>query len=421
MKLLVVSVDFPFPANNGHRLRNWALLQALAMEGHEVSLLTFTAPGEPSVSAMDAVRQNCRGISTVPLVLPKSSIIREYSKAVGALFSTIPYSVLRFRSPAMQSNLKLLLKSEKFDAVLCETCYPLVNFPPDLGVPLILDNHNLEHVLVQRYGCHVGNPARRAYAVLEWRKLRHWECSAWKRAHCVALCSEHDRATCTRLSPGVETTVVPNVVDVDQYRPESTGDGATILYVGGMDWLPNRDAVQFFVFQILPGVRKRFPDARFVVAGRSSDRAFQEQFRGLPVSFTGTVADMRPEIAQANVCVVPLRIGSGTRLKILETAAMGKAIVSTRIGAEGLDFMDGEEIVIENDPEAFARAVASLLNDPKHCANLGRAARGCVSRNYSLVALREAVGNVLTHLHREAVVIGPAPAGVGPSLRSEAS
>ena len=180
-------------------------------------------------------------------------------------------------------------------------------------------------------------------------------------------------------------------MNVDNYTPTPDSAGPIVLYSGGMDWYPNRDAVEFFVAKILPPLRKLAPEVNFVVAGRSGPEKFRRRFADVSgVRFTGTVADLRAEIAKAAVCVVPLRVGSGTRLKILEAAAMAKPIVSTRIGAEGLDFVDGEEIVLADEPREFGRAVAHLLADPARRLAMGLAALRRAETQYSLPALRSA-------------------------------
>jgi glycosyltransferase involved in cell wall biosynthesis len=187
------------------------------------------------------------------------------------------------------------------------------------------------------------------------------------------------------------------VVDVAEFEPSPDPGGATVLYSGGMDWYPNRDAVEFFGLRVLPHVRASVSEARFVVAGRGPSDGFRRRMAAVPnVTFTGSVPDMRAEIAQATVCVVPLRIGSGTRLKILEAAAMGKAIVSTRLGAEGLDFADGSEILLADEPEMLARSVASLLRDGARRAALGRAARARVVQDYSEDVLRSQLRGALS-------------------------
>jgi glycosyltransferase involved in cell wall biosynthesis len=159
-----------------------------------------------------------------------------------------------------------------------------------------------------------------------------------------------------------------------------------------MDWYPNRDAVNHFVSRILPDLLILVPSVKFLVAGRIPSDSFAGRFVDKAnIEFTGFVSDMRSVLGNATVCVVPLRIGSGTRLKILEAAAMAKSIVSTHLGAEGLDFVNGKEIVLEDDPSRFAKAVALLLSSPRYRDALGYAARKRVEAEYSFVPLRKAL------------------------------
>jgi glycosyltransferase involved in cell wall biosynthesis len=203
--------------------------------------------------------------------------------------------------------------------------------------------------------------------------------------------------------------VVPNVVDVDEYKADSAEDPRKILFQGGMDWYPNRDAVEFFATQIFFRIRSQVPDVRFVVAGRNPPEEFRQRLTRVPgVHFTGTVPDMRSEISSAAVCVVPLRMGSGTRLKILESAAMAKPIVSTRLGAEGLEFRDGQEIALADEPAAFADAVVKLLRAAPDRLRLGRAARKRSELDYSFPALRESLRQALNTLTKNANVSQPA-------------
>jgi len=203
--------------------------------------------------------------------------------------------------------------------------------------------------------------------------------------------------------------VVPNVVDFDHYAPREDDNISTILFQGAMDWFPNRDAVTFFVARMLPLLKQSVPHIRFVVAGRNPPPTFVSKFAGVSgIEFTGNVPDMRAEIAKAAVCIVPLRIGSGTRLKILEAAAMAKPVVSTRIGAEGLNFSDGEEIVLADEPLAVARAIVALLADPVRRRTIGLAARRRVEVQYSMSALRSALGQALAQLPENLSNVAPA-------------
>jgi len=282
----------------------------------------------------------------------------------------------------------------------------MVNLPDDLHVPLIIDHHNVEYRLFERYARFPESAARGLYARIEAQLMRRWEAAACARASVILACSENDKKDFEALDPDRPAVVAPNVVDVHTYPicvepPQEQ----IVLYAGGMDWYPNRDAVQYFAKQMLPLVRERVANVKFVVAGRSPSTEFLQSIRGVgDVSFTGTVPDMRAEIARASVVVVPLRIGSGTRLKILEACAMAKPVVSTSVGAEGLSFHHGSEIIIADDPIVFANRVADLLQDVESARQLGLSARRNVERNYSLDNMRIALRTAFAHLGR------PAPA-----------
>ena len=191
------------------------------------------------------------------------------------------------------------------------------------------------------------------------------------------------------------------MVDVSQYEGiwNQDEDPATVIYVGGMDSFPNRDALEYFVNDILPLIKRELPAVKVIAAGRNPAREFRAKFSGISeLEFTGTVPDIRPVIAKAAVSIIPLRVGSGTRLKILEGGAMGKAMVSTTLGAEGLGFADGQEILIADEPHQFARCVTELLYDPDQRRKLGEAARKRVLANYDLTALERSITRALTNL-----------------------
>lgn len=401
MRLLFLSLYYPLPADNGVKMRTWALLRALAAEGHEVTLLTFANPEDLDGQYVVA-RKVCRRIECVPKTLRSLSANRDYAHRLRRLFTSLPYGVAHCRNIAFERRILALLDEHEFDAVFCEQTDPLINLPASLPVPLILDNQNVEHLILERYAKFERHPGKRAYALLESRKVRNWEKAACERAAVAMACSEYDRGLLEALCPGVPIVVAPNTVETDAYPSSSEDDGRTVLYQGGMDWYPNRDAVQFFVSAIWPRLRKLAPRAKFVVAGRNPSDEFLRQFARVPgIEFTGTVPDMRAEIANAAVSVVPLRIGSGTRLKILEAGAMAKPIVSTRLGGEGLEFADGQEIILADEPEAFAQSVSGLLADPLRRRMLGRAARHRVERQYSFHALRIAVRQALAEVTRK--------------------
>jgi glycosyltransferase involved in cell wall biosynthesis len=397
MQVLFLARDLPLPANNGTRLRTWALLRALAAEGQSVVLLSFARPGEASDAVMTSLGRICREVALVPLAKGSLSGETSIGPRIRALPLSRPYSVDRFASSDMRRLVEQRLQANDVDAVICDV-FTSANVP-DTRVPIVLNHENVEHTMLGRY-CEVErNPAKRAYAWLEYLKMRRWERRACARARVGLACSDVDGRILERLSPVTPSVTVPNVVDLDGVDLGGPEEPSTILFQGGMDWLPNRDAVDFFATAIFPRIRALVPEARLVVAGRNPSPAFVASFAHVPaMRFTGTVPDMRTVIGSAAVSVAPLRIGSGTRLKIIEAAALGKPVVSTRIGAEGLDFVDGEEILLADDPARFAEAVAGLLGDSARRRRIGGAARRRVEQAYSLPALRRALLNAIARL-----------------------
>ncbi len=401
-RLLVVSDSSPYPPTNGSKLRFWGNLRSLAANGHEIELLYFGTPEEVGRPPQELARV-CRHVEIVPHGQSSLSNDKSVWPRLKALLSPYPYGVARSRSESMSARVAALIQENRIDAILCEESYQLQNIPRPCPVPLIVDNHNAEYLLFERYAEIEPNPARRTYARIEARKMRRWEKSACARADLVLVCSGYDKAVFEKLHPQIPVVVVPNAIDVDSYVPAPESDRRRLLYTGGMDWYPNRDAVEHFAFRILPQLKRLTGDIEFVVAGRSTGPAFHGQFSGIvEMEFTGPVPDMRVEIAKAAVCIVPLRIGSGTRLKILEAAAMGKPVVSSSVGAEGLEFIHGKEIVIADTPGAFAQAVADLLANAEKRRRIGEAARRRVQQNYSLDAMRRTLEQGMTELRSRA-------------------
>jgi glycosyltransferase involved in cell wall biosynthesis len=318
----------------------------------------------------------------------------------------MPYGARRLRSKLMSDAVKRTLDELQFDMLICDDIYMLANLPAKADIPIVLNKHDITHEIIERFLAYERNPVKRLYGRLEQRKVRRLESDACANSTAVFACSERDEDMIRSMCPKAQIAIVPNVVDVGSYQPSYEDDGQTVLYVGAMDWFPNRDAVDYFIGQILPTLKLLVPAARFVVAGRNPSSKIRRRYGNLPdVEFTGSVADMRPIIAKAAVCVVPLRIGSGTRLKILEAAAMGKAMVSTRLGAEGLNFVPGREFLLADEPEEFARAIAGLFADEPRRLEMGRAARRRVQKHYDVSTLRIAVREALEKLAPEHATI----------------
>jgi glycosyltransferase involved in cell wall biosynthesis len=397
MKILAILLSPPVPATAGHRVRNRSLLKALALEGHDVTVVAYASSEEVASPARE-LGKLCSEFHLLPT--PENRLLDR----ARAFFGPRPYGALRLTTLAMRSLVQEQLAAHDFDAILCDDIYLAGNIPDSNRVPVLLNKHDITCRIVRQFAAAAHNPLKKLYAALEAHKIQRLEATACASVHSVAVCSSRDLDLLRELSPTARLFVVSNVIDVDKYSPRSLGDGQTVLFVGAMDWLPNQDGAEFLVCDILPRLRQLAPTARVVIAGRNPSPAMLHRFREFPdVSFTGTVDDLRPVIAQAAVCVVPLRIGSGTRLKILEAAASAKPVVSTTLGAEGLELRHGSEIMLEDRPRAFAEAVAHLLAHPQRAKSLGNAARLAVEQQYSIPALRLQLRNLLTSLQSRPV------------------
>ncbi len=386
-RVLFAALTPPHPPTNGHRHRTWALLRALAAEGYQVTLVSLAEPHELGAHSRP-LHEACTTVEFVQAPVRSSSLTGLLAR-LGAIPFSVPYAAQRLYSHEFRTTLERHLAQEQFDFVLCDGIYNVQNLPLDFSAPVLLNKDDVAHIIMERYLQLERNPVKKLYAQLEAWKVRRWERTACSRMKAVLTCSHVDRSILQRLCSTVPMHVIPNVVDTEHYAPMDTSEPHTVLFQGGMDWYPNRDAVEFFAWAILPKLRELVPSVTFRISGRSPSEGFRRKLEDISgLEFTGAVPDMRAEIAKAAVCVVPLRIGSGTRLKILEAAAMGKAIVSTRLGAEGLSFVEAKEIVLADTPDVFATEIAHLLADRTRREEIGRTARMRVEEAYSFPVFR---------------------------------
>jgi sugar transferase (PEP-CTERM/EpsH1 system associated) len=387
MKILFLTPQVPYPPQKGTSLRNWGLISGLATR-HEVAVLSFLAPGQ-SAEPAEPLRAICR----IETVQSPARTIR--GRLGGVLTTRQPDMALRLASGVYAQRLADRLARESFDVVHVEG----IELAPYLDIieaalprPLVVfDDHNCEYLLQQRvFLTDLRAPARwpgAAYSFVQWRRLCRYEAQACQRADRVLAVSEADAAALRALVPGLDVTIVPNGIDTRSYRPETPSSKFqiledTLVFTGTMDFRPNVDAVLWFARKVLPRVRAELPEAHFLVVGQRPHRRLDVLRGDSAVTLTGWVEDVRPYIAQALVYVAPLRMGGGTRLKLLEAMAMGKAVVATRLGAEGYPVTNGRELLLADTPTDFAAAVVALSRAQERRAELGRAARAFVEQRY---------------------------------------
>ena len=386
--MLVLSPYPPYPPSFGAAARVYHLVRGLARQ-HEVTLLCFASPAERA--ELGPVLELCRAVHTVdrPGGMRRPRLYQLWSLVGRA------YSFYAGYSLAMQRLLSATLGARRFDVVQIEfSQMAYYSLPTD--VIRILDEHNVEHALLEQISQRERTPLRRLYAAVQSRKFRRDELEACRRMDAILTTSELDRAA---LAPHVGKTpirVVPNGVDTTYFAPGGTEQPASLVFVGAMNYLPNADGAVRFCEEILPRVRTAVPEVTFAIVGREPP-AWLVQRSHDGVSVTGTVPDVRPWMQQAAVFVVPLGIGSGTRLKILEALACGRAVVSTSLGCQGLEVTHGDDILIADTPAAFAETVVRCLRDPALRTRLGARGRALVERRYRW----DVIGRELSDFHQE--------------------
>lgn len=390
VEILVVSPYVPYPPSFGGAARVYHLTSGLARE-HRVSLLCYGSAAERENAAPLAARSI--EVQTVPP--PPGARWRRLYQArslVGRAFYYY-YSYSR----AMTRALHATLARRRFDVVQIEFS-EMAYHPVPPGPIRILDEHNVEFLLLDRVARQERTPLRRLYGRVNARKFRPDELAACRRMDAVLTTSEKDQSVLRAEGIDIPLRVIPNGVDVEFFTPERAPvQRPRLVFTGAINYVPNTDAVVHFCRDILPAVRTAVPDVSFAIVGREPP-ARVRRLAGPSVLVTGTVPDVRPWMREAAVFVVPLRSGSGTRLKILEALASGCAVVSTSIGCEGLDVTHGEDIVIADTPAEFAEAVVSCLRHPELRARLGERGRALVERQYRWDAIGQTLGAFYTEV-----------------------
>lgn len=388
MKMLMITHLVPYPPNGGVKIRNYNLLRE-ASRHHDIHLLTFYQGAHIKNQrelehSVDAIKAFCKHLEVYEIPSDKSRFAW-YSLLFRNLFSLTPYSVWRFHSPQMVRSVEKALSNGTFDLLEVGTIALADYTKLAEKVPKILVHHNIESKLLFRRSKYTGNLLPKLYLKWQAGKLRRYEHQMSTRFACHTVCSENDADTLKQICSDANITVVPNGVDTNYFRPSSSPiKPKTMVFVGGMGWFPNLDAMVFFKREIWPLIKKAVPEVNVKIIGNHPPKELVEYSRK-DKSFQplGFVEDIRPIVADAAVYIVPMRVGGGTRLKVLDAMAMGKAIVSTSIGCEGIDVRDGHDILMADTPAEFAQCVLGLFNDPQQGRRLGQSARDTATKLYS--------------------------------------
>ncbi len=400
MNILWLNANLLLPLDKGGKLRTWHVMRHLAAR-HQVTYLSFCDPAQPAADH-DGMREVSSELHTVPRTDPAKGTPRFYLDAARYLVDPVPYGVAKYRSDGFRTKLRQLLRDRRFDAIVCDFLVPIVNMPAELPCPAILFTHNVEAEIWRRHAENAGNPLSRFLLGQQWARMLRFEREALARFDLTLAVSDADRDTFGRLYPDVLRTpahVVQTGVDTSYFVPmPAPVRPAHLVFTGSMDWLPNEDGMVYFVREILPRIRQVEPEATLSIIGRAPTPAVRRLADDAGIEVTGRVDDVRPHIAAGAVYVVPLRIGGGTRLKIFEAMAMGRAVVSTTVGAEGLPVTSGQDVVIADEPARFAQAVVHMIRDTDARRRIEAAARRLVVERYDWSAVAEDFEDALTRV-----------------------
>ena len=396
MNVLIIDEEVPWPLDTGKRLRSYNLLQRLQKENQ----VTYLCYGEPGAELPD-----CPNVKIVSLSSPitEQRGLGFYWSLFLNIFSVNPYIVNRHYSSLFAAKAQRLIELGVFDLLHCEWTPYAENILHLFGsIPVVLSAHNVEAQIWKRYYDTETNMLKKVYIYIQWRKLEQYESKVAKMFSGVSVVSEPDKEIFVKEYDTQNVVVVPNGVDEKFFSPgDCNVKPNSMVFTGSMDWRPNQDGVKFFIEEVFPLIRSRLADASFVVVGRRPPQWLVDlAARTDGVTVTGTVKDVRPYISQSALYVVPLRVGGGSRLKILEALAMSKVVLSTTIGAEGLEVEENKHIFLEDTARELAEKACRILNNLEQFSHCGEMGRELILERYTW----DAIALYMANLWRDACV-----------------
>ncbi len=391
MKLLWVKADFLHPTTRGGQIRTLEMLRRLH-RNHEVHYVAFDDPAQPEGLARSS--EYCAKAYPVAHRVPAKRSPAFALQLIAGLFSSLPVAASRYRSGAMRRQVQELIGRHRFDSMVCDFPFPAPNIP-QLDA-CVLFQHNVESTIWNRYVEHATG-LKRLYFKLQAKRMLEFEGEVCRSVRKIVAVSEADAEAMRRVYGVERVGAVPTGVDVDYFaRAEASPKMADLVFVGSMDWMPNIDGVLWFVREVLPLIQSRRPDCSFAIVGRRpSPEVVKLGGSDARIRVTGTVPDVRPWLFGSLASIVPLRIGGGTRLKIYEAMAAKVPVVSTAIGAEGLDVADGANICLADTPADFAARCVALLDSESERERLAANAWNLVSSSYSWDAVTRRMEGLL--------------------------
>jgi glycosyltransferase involved in cell wall biosynthesis len=382
MRILWAKMGGLWPATTGGRVRSLNTISDLARR-HQTTVITTHGQGDDPEGLKQQLA-HCERVISIPYSVPKHGSSAFIGAVAGSWFSHYPVDLWKWRVDAVRRAVRDVIARGGIDLCVADFLFAAVNVPMDGRVPVLMFEHNVEYLIWKRLADLEPSPWKRALFGMEWRKLRACEAETCRAADLTIAVSDDDARRLAELRSGIRAVSIATGVDTRYFKPAGVAQVPNrLVFSGSMDWHPNEDAVCYFVESILPRIRAEVSDTSFTIIGRNPGERVRALMSEPGVHVTGTIDDVRPFIDEAAVYVVPLRAGSGTRIKIFEALAMAKAVVSTTVGAEGLALETGRHFLAADTPHDFAHSVVRLLRDANKRRALGDAGRALVDANYS--------------------------------------
>ena len=386
------------PPDTGGKVRSLNILSRLARRAR-IHAVSFAEP-ERDATAVAGMEQIFESYTPIPWRETKKYSARFYGEVLANHFGSWPYFLAKCNQPELKATVESLLAKRSFDVLFCDFLHTAAPLSGIAFTPKVLFEHNVEFLLRKRKWEMEKNPMRKSVFAAEWKKTRRIEAAMCTRFDHVFTVSQEDEQTFQTEFALRNVSTLQTGVDTEYFRPQGgPEEQGRLVFVGSMDWDPNEDGVIWFLNEIYPRVRALAPNSSFSIVGRNPSERLKAATEQVPgVELTGRVDDVRPHLAKAQVVIVPLRVGGGTRIKIPEAMAMRKAIVSTTIGAEGLALKPGREILIADESEQFAASVATLLREAAVRNGIAAAARNAVVQRYGWDVAVDSLESVLLEL-----------------------
>lgn len=383
LKILFLSQRFLYPMDTGGKIRTGKILE------HLKDLCDITLISNVESPKDDRYLKNIPNICHQFQGVPWKEVVKYtpkfYLRVLYRLFSHYPITVINDYSSSLEQSVLSEINRDQYDLLVCDFLQPSLNFRKIHDHPTLLFQHNVESLIMRRHFESAENFLYKLFWQLQWRKMDRYERDTCSRFTGIVTVSETDKVMLQQHFGARNVFAIPTGVDTEYFSPwRAPIVENSLVFTGAMDWLPNEDAMLFFAREILGKIAAQIPTVTLTVVGRNPSRRLMSELQRYPaITVVGRVDDVRPFIGRHALYVIPLRIGGGTRIKAYEAMAMGKAVVSTRIGVEGLPVQQGQHVVIADTPDEFAAAVVHLLKHPASRQRIETAARDYVCANVS--------------------------------------